>query len=160
MYSGMLADRNCHRSTNARVSRLIMGPARDAGLACVRICELRRIAGLESYGLTKILLAGGDSATNPAKKLSVLYKGLVLLRAAELKTKIVQITKVLIVAGVRQTCLCHKFISQKEFSNSDLFQTRDYIHCQDNQRRLKVQAHPFLKTVFGTTDSHGLNGFF
>ena len=111
----MLTDRNCHGSTNARVSRLIMGPARNAGLACVRICGLWRITRLESYGLTKISLAGGDPATNPAKKFGVLHKGLVLLRAAELKTKIVQITKVLVVAGVRQTCLCHNLSPRKSF---------------------------------------------
>jgi hypothetical protein len=70
---------------------------------------------LESYGLTKILLAGGDPATNPAKKFSVLHKGLVFPWAAELKTKIVQITKVLVVAGVRHTCLCHNLSPGKSF---------------------------------------------
>jgi len=119
MYPGMLADRNCHRSTNARVSRLIIGLARDAGLSCVRIFELRRLVCLESYGLTKIFLAGGDPATNPAKEFGVLHKGLVLLRAAELKTKIVQITKVLVVACVRHTCLCHRiYLHYKSYAVS------------------------------------------
>jgi hypothetical protein len=119
MYLGMLADKNCHRSTNARASRLIMGPARDAGVACVRIYELRRLAGLESYGLTKILFAGGDSATNFAEKSGVLNKGLVLLGAADLKTKIVQITKMLVVACVRQTCLCHRiYLHYKSYAVS------------------------------------------
>lgn len=101
-YFGMFADKNCHRSTNAKASRLIIGPA------CMRIYDLWRLAGLESYGLTKTLLTGGDPAANPAKKPGVLHKGLVLPGAADLKTEIVQITKVLVVAGVRHTCLCHR----------------------------------------------------
>jgi hypothetical protein len=96
-----------------------MGPTSNTGLACVRICELRRLVCLESYGLTKILLAGGDPTANFTKKPSVLHKGLVLAGAAYLKTEIVQITKVLVVPTVRHTCLCHRiYLHYKSYAIS------------------------------------------
>jgi hypothetical protein len=58
---------------------------------------------LERYGFAKIFIVGRNPAAYFAYKFGVLYKGLVFLGVANLIAKVVQITKVLIVAGVRHT---------------------------------------------------------
>jgi hypothetical protein len=62
---------------------------------------------LENYGFAQIFIAGGNPAAYFAYKSGVFYKGLVFLWITYLIAKIVQITKVLVMPGVRQTCLCH-----------------------------------------------------
>ena len=71
---------------------------------------------LENYGFAQIFMAGGNPAAYFAYKFSVLYKGLVFLWIAYLIAKVVQITKVFVVAGVRQTCLCHCIYLRKKAS--------------------------------------------
>jgi hypothetical protein len=102
------------------IPKAIIGPAGSNGFirgngttsngppaVCVWIYESRHLEGLQCYRLTKILFADGDPATNFAKKLSVLDKGLVLCGIAYLKAEIVQITKVLVVSAVRHICFSH-----------------------------------------------------
>jgi len=69
---------------------------------------------LENYWFAQIFMAGGNPAAYFAYKSGVPYKGLVFLWVAYLIAKIVQITKVFVVAGVRQTCLCHCIYLRKK----------------------------------------------
>ena len=69
---------------------------------------------LENYGFTQIFIADGNPATYFTYKFGVFYKGLVFLWVAYLIAKIVQITKVFVVAGVRHTCLCHCIYLRKK----------------------------------------------
>ncbi len=70
---------------------------------------------LENHRFAQVFIAGSNPAAYFAYKFGVLYKGLVFLWIAYLIAKIVQITKVFVVAGVRQTCLCHCFYLRKNF---------------------------------------------
>ncbi len=72
---------------------------------------------LKGYGLAQILVADCNPAANLAKKPRVFYQSLILFGIAYLIANIVQVTKVLVVAAVRHTCLCHCFFSVKELSN-------------------------------------------
>jgi hypothetical protein len=58
---------------------------------------------LENYGFAQIFIAGRNPAAYFAYKFGVLYKGFVLLGVAYLITKVVQVTKMFIMAGMRQT---------------------------------------------------------
>jgi hypothetical protein len=69
---------------------------------------------LENYGFAQILIAGSNPAAYFAYKFGVLYKGLVFLWITYLIAKIVQITKVFVVAGVRHTCFCHCIYLRKK----------------------------------------------
>ena len=62
---------------------------------------------LEGYGLAQTLVANGNPAAYFTYEFGVFYKGLVFPGVAYLIAEVVQITKVFVVAGVRQTCLCH-----------------------------------------------------
>ncbi len=62
---------------------------------------------LENCGFAQIFIADGNPAAYFAYKFGVLYKGIVFLWIAYLIAKVVQITKVLVVACVRHTCFCH-----------------------------------------------------
>ena len=69
---------------------------------------------LENDRFAQIFIANGNPAAYFAYKSGVLYKGLVFLWIAYLIAKIVQITKVFVVAGMRQTCLCHCIYLRKK----------------------------------------------
>lgn len=71
---------------------------------------------LEDYWFAQIFIAGCNPATYFAYKFGILYKGLVFLWIAYLIAKIVQITKVFVVACVRHTCFCHCIYLRKKVS--------------------------------------------
>jgi hypothetical protein len=57
----------------------------------------------ECYGFAEIFIAYGDPATYFADEFGIFYEVLVFLWIAYLIAKIVQITKVFVMAGVRHT---------------------------------------------------------
>jgi hypothetical protein len=69
---------------------------------------------LENYGFAQIFIADGNPAAYFAYKSGVLYKGFVFLWIAYLIAKVVQITQVFVVAGVRQICFCHCIYLRKK----------------------------------------------
>ena len=89
----------------------------------------------ENYRFAQIFIAGSNPAAYFAYKFSVLYKGLVFLWIAYLIAKVVQITKVFVVAGVRHTCLCHCFCLRKRVSNLTLI--FGFVNYSKNQHNKK-----------------------
>lgn len=58
---------------------------------------------LEGHGFAQIFIAGSNPAAYFAYKLGIFYKGLVFPGVAYLIAKVIQITEVFVVAGVRHT---------------------------------------------------------
>jgi hypothetical protein len=72
---------------------------------------------LENYRFAQIFIADSNPATYFAYKSGVLYKGLVFPGVTYLIAKVVQITKVFVMAGVRHICFCHCiYLHKKSFA--------------------------------------------
>ena len=126
----MLTDKRCHRGAYIAIDACLWDPQirNKASFRCtVRLSALQgdsakdrknksATSKLESHWFTQIFIADGNPATYFTYEFGVFYKGLVFPWVAYLIAKVVQITKVFVVAGVRQTCLCHCIYLRKKVS--------------------------------------------